>query len=56
MIVSHRLAAVKDATRILVLDGGKIVEEGTHTDLIRREGKYWELVRRQQLEEALERS
>ncbi len=56
VIVSHRLAAVKDATRIVVLDSGRIVEEGTHADLIRREGKYWELVRRQQLEEALESS
>jgi ATP-binding cassette subfamily B multidrug efflux pump len=51
VIVSHRLAAVKDATRIIVLDEGRIVEEGTHAELIRREGKYWELIRRQQLEE-----
>ncbi len=51
VIVSHRLNAVKDASRIIVLDGGKIAEEGTHAELIRREGKYWELVRRQQLEE-----
>lgn len=56
VIVSHRLAAVKDASRIIVLDGGRIAEEGTHAELIRREGKYWELVRRQQLEEALESS
>lgn len=54
VIVSHRLAAVRDATRIIVLEGGRIVEEGTHADLIRREGKYWELVRRQQLEEEVE--
>ena len=54
VIVSHRLAAVKDATRIIVLDQGRIVEEGTHAELIRREGKYWELVRRQQLEEEVE--
>jgi ATP-binding cassette, subfamily B, multidrug efflux pump len=53
VIVSHRLAAVKDASRIIVLDGGRIAEEGTHAELIRREGKYWELIRRQQLEEAL---
>ncbi|HET7041192.1 MAG TPA: ATP-binding cassette domain-containing protein, partial [Gemmatimonadales bacterium] len=54
VIVSHRLAAVKDATRIIVLDQGRIAEEGTHAELIRREGKYWELVRRQQLEEEVE--
>ena len=56
VIVSHRLAAVKDASRIIVLDEGRIAEEGTHAELIRREGKYWELIRRQQLEEALESS
>jgi ATP-binding cassette subfamily B multidrug efflux pump len=54
VIVSHRLNAVKDATRIIVLDAGRIVEEGTHSELIRREGKYWELIRRQQLEEEVE--
>ena len=54
VIVSHRLNAVKDASRIIVLDGGRIVEEGTHGELVRREGKYWELVRRQQLEEEVE--
>jgi ABC-type multidrug transport system fused ATPase/permease subunit len=54
VIVSHRLAAVRDAHRIIVLDGGRIAEAGTHAELIRREGKYWELVRRQQLEEEVE--
>jgi len=56
VIVSHRLAAVRGASRIIVLDEKRIVEEGTHAELIKREGKYWELVRRQQLEEALESS
>ena len=54
IIVSHRLAAVRDADWILVLDGGRIVEQGTHADLIARGGRYWELLRRQQLEEELE--
>lgn len=54
IIVSHRLAAVRDADWILVLDEGRIVEQGTHTDLIGRGGRYWELLRRQQLEEELE--
>jgi ATP-binding cassette subfamily B protein len=54
IIVSHRLAAVRDADWILVLDEGRVVEEGVHPDLIARGGRYWELLRRQQLEEELE--
>jgi ATP-binding cassette subfamily B multidrug efflux pump len=54
IIVSHRLAAVRDADWILVLDDGRVVEEGVHADLIARGGRYWELLRRQQLEEELE--
>jgi ATP-binding cassette subfamily B protein len=54
IIVSHRLAAVRDADWILVLERGRIVEQGAHADLIARGGRYWELLRRQQLEEELE--
>jgi len=54
IIVSHRLAAVREADWILVLDEGRVVEQGTHADLIGRGGRYWELLRRQQLEEELE--
>ncbi len=54
IIVSHRLAAVRDADWILVLDGGRIVEQGVHADLLGSGGRYWELLRRQQMEEELE--
>jgi ATP-binding cassette subfamily B multidrug efflux pump len=54
IIISHRLAAVRDADLILVLDEGKIVERGSHTDLMTQGGRYWELLRRQELEEELE--
>jgi len=54
IVVSHRLAAVRDADWILVLDEGRIVEQGTHAELIAKGGRYWELLRRQQLEEELE--
>jgi ATP-binding cassette, subfamily B, multidrug efflux pump len=54
IIVSHRLAAVRDADWILVLDEGRIVEQGVHADLLAAGGRYWELLRRQQMEEELE--
>lgn len=54
VIVSHRLAAVRQADWILVLDQGRVVEAGDHDDLIAREGRYWQLLNRQALEESLE--
>ena len=54
VIVSHRLTAVREADWILVLDRGRVVEQGTHETLVARGGRYWELLRRQQLEEELE--
>ena len=43
--VAHRLATVRDADRILVLERGRIAEEGTHESLVRRQGLYYELYR-----------
>ena len=40
ILVSHRVAAVKDADQILVIDGGRIVERGTHDELLRKAGVY----------------
>lgn len=47
LIISHRLATVTGAHRILVLDQGRLVESGTHSELIDRQGKYAELYRAQ---------
>ncbi len=47
IIISHRLSTVADADRILVLDKGRIVEEGTHQTLMEREGIYWQLYEQQ---------
>ena len=49
IIIAHRLSAVRDADRIVVLDRGQIVEQGTHAELLRREmGHYTRLHRLQQ--------
>jgi ATP-binding cassette subfamily B protein len=47
VVVAHRLSTVKDADKIVVLDRGRIVEEGTHASLTALRGKYYELVKNQ---------
>ena len=54
LIVSHRVSTVRGADQILVLDGGRIAERGTHDALLRHDGLYAALARHQQLEEELE--
>ncbi len=54
VIASHRVSAIRDATWIVVLDEGRIVEQGRHDDLIAAGGRYWSLLRRQQLVDAIE--
>jgi len=53
VIISHRLSAVRDADRIVVLERGRMVETGTHETLMAARGRYWELLRRQEAEEEL---
>ena len=46
-VIAHRLSTIRDADQVLVMDGGRIVERGTHEDLLARGGLYAELYRRQ---------
>lgn len=56
IIASHRVSALRDADHIVVLDGGRAVEHGRHAELLARGGRYWSLLRRQQLVESIEES
>ena len=51
LIIAHRLSTIKNADRILVLDKGKIVEEGNHNSLLKEKGQYYELYQHQFLRE-----
>ena len=52
IVIAHRLSTIKHCDRILVIDGGKIAEDGTYDELIEKNGIFAELVERQRLDQA----
>jgi ATP-binding cassette subfamily B protein len=54
LIASHRISAIRDASWIIVLEKGTVVEQGVHAELMALRGRYWSLLRRQQLLDAVE--
>lgn len=52
IVIAHRLSTIRTCDRIIVLDKGKIVEDGSYEELIRKNGHFAELVSRQRLDEA----
>ena len=47
VFIAHRLSTVKDADQIIVVDKGKIAEQGNHEQLVSVQGIYWRLVKNQ---------
>ena len=54
IVIAHRLSTTRSAERVIVLDGGRIVEEGTHAELVQRGGLYTRMYRRQLIAQELE--
>ena len=51
IVIAHRLSTIKQCDRIIVLDGGHIVEDGTYRELIDNKGYFYELVERQRVDD-----
>lgn len=53
VVIAHRLSTIRNANNIVVLSKGKILEQGTHDDLIKKQGAYHKLVERQLVSQKL---
>ncbi len=46
-VIAHRLSTIRNADLIVVIDNGRVIERGTHAQLLAREGRYWQMLQRQ---------
>ena len=53
IIISHRISSVKLAKKILVMDDGKVIEDGSHEELLKKKGNYYRIYRNQIEEEKI---
>ena len=52
-IIAHRLSTVRDADKIIVIDDGQIIEQGTHEELLEQKGYYYNTLNAQKREDAI---
>jgi ABC-type multidrug transport system fused ATPase/permease subunit len=50
LVVAHRLSTIRKADKVVVLEDGRVVEQGRHRELLARRGRYWEMVEHQRLD------
>lgn len=50
LAIAHRLSTIQKATMIYFMERGRVVEKGTHEELVNRRGRYFELARQQELQ------
>ncbi len=54
LIIAHRISTIKDADKIIIVDEGKVIDVGTHNQLLKRCSFYLDMVERQKLEDEVE--
>lgn len=55
IVVSHRLSAIRGANRILYIEKGNVIEDGTHNDLYEQKGRYYEMIKTDDLDDEIDK-